>query len=303
MGQIEDLRLLISVIDEGSIARASEAMGIAKSAVSRRLGQLEERYDMRLIDRQPGRWGVTKAGQELYQRSLAIVGDAAELDADFLQSSQSLSGPLRVSVPREFGMSFLRPTLYAFRDTYPEIEMTVDFDDRTVDLENENYDLAVRITSHPTDGVAAIKISETRHGLYASPDYLAKAGTPSIPLELSSHKLLHYGQERRPVWEFQLDGKVAKIAFKPEINSNSGAFLVDAALTGRGIINMLDFIVDPSVQKGELVEIFSHAEFKAYGIYIVHSRSRRINKRMRALIASLQARCNEISPKGTKSCT
>jgi len=296
MGQIEDLRLFLSVVDEGSIARASEAMGIAKSAVSRRLGQLEARYDMRLIDRQPGHWDVTKAGQELYQRSLAIVGDASELDADFLQSSQSLSGPLRISVPREFGMSFLRPTLYAFRDAYPEIEMTVDFDDRAVDLENENYDLAVRITSQRLDSLAGTRIGETHHGLYASPDYLAKAGTPFLPADLSSHKLLHYGQERRPVWEFQTGGKTAKIAFKPEMNSNSGAFLVDAALTGRGIINMLDFIVAGPVESGALVQVFPSAEFKTFGIYIVYSRTRRINKRMRALITRLEARCAAFTP-------
>ena len=92
MGQIEDLRLFVSVVDEGSIARAADALGIAKSAVSRRLQQLEDRYEIKLVDRQPRNWEVTKAGQELYQRAVAMVADADDLDSDYLHASRSLSG-------------------------------------------------------------------------------------------------------------------------------------------------------------------------------------------------------------------
>ncbi|MCH2077413.1 MAG: LysR family transcriptional regulator [Rhodobacteraceae bacterium] len=88
IGHIEDLRLFVSVVDEGSITRAADALGIAKSAVSRRLQQLEDRYDIKLVDRQPRNWEVTKAGQELYQRALAMVADADDFDFDFMHTSR-----------------------------------------------------------------------------------------------------------------------------------------------------------------------------------------------------------------------
>ena len=291
MGQIEDLKLFVTVADEGSIARAAEALGIAKSAVSRRLSQLERRYDVRLIDRQPGTWGITQAGQELYQRAVPMLADASDLDADFMHTSRSLNGPLRVSVPREFGMSFLRPTLYEFIEDHPEIDVTVDFEDRTVDLESENYDLAIRITSGALDGLNTVRLASTRHGLYASPGYVERAGTPEDPTDLKAHKLLHYGADRRTVWEFGFNGRRAKVEFKPYLGSNAGAFLLDAALNDMGIIKLPDFVVARAVGAKTLVPILPGAEFPEYGVFLVSSSKRRVNKRMRAFMTALEDYC------------
>lgn len=291
MGQIEDLKLFVNVVDEGSIARAAEALGIAKSAVSRRLSQLEDRYDVRLIDRQPGTWDITQAGQELYQRAVPMVADASDLDADFMHTSRSLNGPLRVSVPREFGMSFLRPTLYEFIEDHPEIAVTVDFEDRTVDLESENYDLAMRITSGSLDGMNTMRLASTRHGLYASPGYIERAGTPEDPADLKAHKLLHYGADRRTVWEFGFNGRKAKVEFKPYLGSNAGAFLLDAALNDMGIIRLPDFVVAKAVGAKTLVPILPAAGFQEYGVFLVSSSKRRVNKRMRAFMTALEDYC------------
>ena len=119
MGQIEDLRLFLRTVDSGGIARAAAEMGIAKSAVSRRLAQLEERYSVRLIDRQPRVWKVTTAGQELYQRAVSMVADADDLDADFLHVGYAPKGPLSISVAREFGLTFLKTTLFQFAKDHP----------------------------------------------------------------------------------------------------------------------------------------------------------------------------------------
>lgn len=296
MGQVEDLKLFVTVADEGSIARAAEVLGVAKSAVSRRLSQLEDRYDVRLIDRKPGTWEITQAGQELYQRAAPMVADASDLDADFMHISRSLNGPLRVSVPREFGMSFLRPTLYDFVRDYPEIDLTVDFDDRTVDLESENYDLAIRITSGGLDGLNAQRLASTRHGLYASPGYLGRAGIPEIPADLKGHTLLNYGAGRRAVWEFEFKGRKSKVEFKPGLGSNAGAFLVDAALDDLGIIRMPDFVVAEALSANALVQLLPDAVFQEYGVFLVSSSKRRINKRMRVFMTSLEARCAVLCP-------
>ncbi|WP_282181235.1 LysR family transcriptional regulator [Aliiroseovarius marinus] len=296
MGQFEDLKLFITIIDEGSIARAAKALGIAKSAVSRRLSQLEDRYDIRLIDRHPGTWEVTQAGQELYQRAVPMIAEASDLEADFIHTSQSLNGPLRVSLPREFGMSFLRPALYDFIQDHPEIDLTVDFEDRTVDLENENYDLAIRITSEVLGGLNMMRLGSTRHGLYASPSYLKAAGSLNTPADLKAHRLLHYGADRRAVWEFGFRGQKAKVEFKPDLGSNAGAFLLDAAVNDFGIIRLPDFVVADAVRENALTQLLPEAEFQEYGVFLVTSSKRRINKRMRAFISSLEARCADLCP-------
>jgi DNA-binding transcriptional LysR family regulator len=291
MGQFEDLRMYVTVVESGGIARAADVLGVAKSAVSRRLGQLEDRYDMRLIDRQPRNWEVTTAGQELYQRASVMVADADDLDEDFTQTSQSLTGPLSISIAREFGLSFLKPTLFAFMKGHPQIDLTVDFDDRTVDLENENYDLGVRISAGNLEGLECYPIGATRHGLFASPLYAENNGLPLEYADLKHHQLLHYGSARRARWEFLHDGKKQFIDFQPALNSNSGPFLLDAALHDKGIIRLPDFMVSEELKMGNLVPVLPECKFAVLNIQVVYRTNRRLNKRMRALLEALQQSC------------
>lgn len=291
MGQIEDLRLFVAVVDSGGIARAAEVLGIAKSAVSRRLSQLEERYEVRLIDRQPRNWEVTSAGHELFQRASRMVSDADDLDADFMHVSHSLKGPLSVTIAREFGLTFLRPTLMDFMKTHPEIDLTFDFDERTTDLDSENYDMAVRVTQGNLSGLTSHKIGVTRHGLFASASYAKKHGLPESLCELKAHPLLNYGAARRAKWEFVLGGKQRSIEFQPALNSNSAPFLVDAALNDFGITRLPVCFVAQEVREGALVPVMTDHEIAAYGIYIVYSANRRLNKRMRAFKEVLERDC------------
>ncbi len=291
MGQIEDLRLFVAVVDSGGIARAAQEMNIAKSAVSRRLAQLEDRYSVRLIDRQPRVWEVTSAGQELYQRASHMVAEVDELDSDFLQVGHTLTGPLSITIAREFGLAYLKPAMFKFAQDHPNIDLTIDFDDRTVDLDSENYDLALRVTATELHGLHCHRLGTTRHGLFASQGYAATKGLPQSIEDLSQHPLLHYGAERRATWNFEQDGKRRSVKFRPALRSNYGTFLLDAALNDDGIIRLPLFVVDSQVQLGNLVPVLPGLRHADYGIYVVHSSKRRLNKRMRAMIDALCEAC------------
>jgi DNA-binding transcriptional LysR family regulator len=291
MGQIEDLRLFVKTVDSGGIARAAEEMGIAKSAVSRRLAQLEDRYGVRLIDRQPRAWEVTTAGQELYQRAVSMVADADDLDGDFLHVGHTPKGPLSITVAREFGLTFLKSTLFQFVEDHPQIDLLIDFDDRTVDLEAENYDLAVRVTATELKGLNCHRIGTTRHGLFASQGYAKDKGLPQSLDQLSDHSLLHYGGARRATWEFEESGKKRSVSFRPALRSNYGSFLVDAALKDTGIIRLPLFVVEEQATAGRLVPVLEHLKHRDYGIYVVHSANRCLNKRMRMLMDALEQAC------------
>lgn len=297
MGQIEDLRLFVSVVDSGGVSRAAEALNIAKSAVSRRLGQLEDRYGVRLIDRQPHVWAVTVAGQELYQRAAVMVADADELDVDFQHEGQALKGPLRISIAQEFGLAFMKPVLFQFIKAYPEIDLTVDFEDRTVDLERENYDMAVRVTAGYPGNLIGVPLGVSRHALYASLDYIAREGAPNRLEDLSRHPLLHFGSARRARWEFREHGKPRIVDFHPVLNSNNGPFLLGAARAGLGIARLPDFIVGDAVRAGDLTTVLPQCEIAEWGIHLVYSANRRINKRMRVLMEALRERCSDLENK------
>ena len=292
MGQVEDLRLYAVVVDEGSVTRAATSLNIAKSAVSRRLALLEVRYEAKLIERGPGSWKVTETGEELYRRAIRAVAEVDEIDADFLSASAKLSGPLSVSVPREFGLSYLKEALMSFKTKYPEIILAVDFDDRVVDLDRENYDFAIRITDAQEHSASANRIGTMEHVLCANPSYLDNYSTPANLDDLRNHHLLHFGTARRGSWSFISDkGKTTPFEFSPYLNSNSGLFLLDATLNGLGISRLPDFIVKQAVDGKKLLQILPELKQPSWGVYLLHSNHQQMNRRMRVFFKQMRNAC------------
>lgn len=293
MGQMEDLRLFTVIVENHSISKAADRLNIAKSAVSRRLHLLEDRYSAKLIDRAPGRWNVTETGRELYQRALRAVHDFEEIETDFSSTHAAISGPLSVSLPREFGISFLKEALMGFIEKYPEIQLTVDFDDQLVDLERDNYDFAIRITPQLNQALVAEKIGIMRHHICASAAYLAKWGKPNNLQALQEHQLLHFGAAKRGRWPLisTATHKTYPIEFTPALNSNSGDFLLHVALQGQGIANLPDFILKDNLQTGALVPILPAFSMPEFFIYLIRSDKRRMNRRMRLFAQEMTLAC------------
>ena len=289
MGQMEDLKLYVQVVEQGSISKAASILRIAKSAVSRRISILEERYSSVLIDRTPGKWEITKVGLDLYQRSRALVAEFEEVNEDFTSLHAQISGPLNISIPRDFGLNYLRQKLFEFQEKYPNIKLSIDFDDRFVDLETENYDFAIRITAQADTKYISKRIGAIRRYLCASPEYLSLNGTPQNLEDLQAHSLLHYGNTKRGNWTFQTsDRKEKSIKFSPTISSNSGQFLGEAALNNIGISMLPDFIADKYIDTGQLKTILPQYSLSPYEIYLTHLGSRRLNRRMRAFSSALE---------------
>jgi len=294
VGQIEDLRMFALVVENRSISKAALRLNIAKSAVSRRLTLLEERFGARLVDRAPGVWAVTPVGRELYQRAVRLVGDMDEINSDFVEISGTIAGPLSVSVPQDFGIAFLNASLLAFKKNYPEIQLTVDFDDRAVDLTRENYDFAIRVTPKIEPGLVAQKIGSSAHYLCASPQYLAAQGHPETPDDLPQHRLLHFGNARRASWRFvDAGGTVHEVDFQPTLNSNNGGFLLKAAESGLGIAHLPDFIAAGGLANGRLLRVLPEVSVGAWGIFLVHAEDRRLNRRMRLFTDQMKQACTE----------
>ncbi|MEE9319535.1 MAG: LysR family transcriptional regulator [Granulosicoccus sp.] len=292
MGQIEDLRLYAMVVDEGSVTRAAITLNIAKSAVSRRLALLEDRYEAKLIERGPGSWKVTETGNELYRRAMRAVAEVDEIDADFLSASANLSGPLSVSVPRDFGLGYLNEALMSFKIKYPEIMLAVDFDDRVVDIERENYDFAIRITGAEEINTSANRIGTMEHVLCASPNYLNFNSTPARLDDLRNHHLLHFGTARRGTWNFISDkGKTTPHEFSPYLNSNSGLFLLDATVKGLGISRLPDFIVKQAIDGKKLIQVLPELKQPNWGVYLLHSDHQQMNRRMRVFFEEMKNVC------------
>lgn len=293
MGQIEDLRIFVQIVENGSISRTAEKLNIAKSALSRRLSLLEGKYGETLVHRTPGQWEVTDVGKELYQRALGVVGDVDAIEGDFTQAPHAVEGPLSISIAHEFGLSFLSPVLMRFKDQHPDIQLNVTFDNRPIDLAQNNFDFAIRVSPQTLTGGNAKLIGQSRHGIYASQQYLEAHGRPETTKDLKGHKLLNYGTAKRAEWVFaEADGRSTKLTFKPALGSNSGVFLAEATRNGMGIARLPEFVCNPLVQAGQIVPLLENLRPSALNIYLIHAESRRYNRRMRLFSEAMQRACH-----------
>lgn len=294
MGQLEDISIFIRVVDAGGISRAAEQLGIAKSAVSRRLVDLETRLGVRLLNRTTRTWSLTDTGRDFYERSIKIVDDISELNSLAKDSNSRLEGTINLAAPLSFGLSHLTPAIDDFLNLHPELSININFSDSQINLIEEGLDLAVRIADLKDSSLIARKLSPIKTQLCASPDYLRKYSTPKSIDDLKHHQLLHYNLSSASSWKLtDKQGEQHLINVKAKIMANNGDFLKDMAVAGHGIIMMPTFISWKAIANAELVPILSDYLTPQLNAYAVYPQTRYLSQRTRLLIDFLVERFGE----------
>ena len=185
--------------------------------------------------------------------------------------------------------------LERFQSKYPNIHLTVNFLDRSVDLVHENYDFALRIAPEMDESLKGEQLAELTHSLVASPRYLAGLSKPFRIETLTDQRILHYGSERRA--ELVLhhkSGVIETVRFSPAMNSNSGSFLLDACLNHQGITRLPHFMSETHLKTGALVEVLPSYSLQSSNLTIVYSSERRLTARMRLLLKELKEECEAV---------
>lgn len=285
MGQLEDMNMFIRVVDAGGISRAADQLNLAKSAVSRRLVNLEMRLGLRLLNRTTRTSNMTEAGRSYYERAIKIVNDVTELNTLSKDSNTELKGTINLAAPLSFGLCHLSAAIDSFSKQNPELIINIDFSDRQVDLIEEGLDLAFRIATLKDSNLIARKMSPIRHVLCASPNYLKKQGAPKTPSDLKFHQLLHYNLSGSSTWKLtDKQGKKHIINISAHMVANNGDFLKDMAVAGHGIVMTPTFISWREIAMGNLVSVLSEYDLPQLNAYAVYPQTRYLSQRTRALI-------------------
>ena len=291
MGLLEDMGVFIRVVEAGGISRAADQLGLAKSAVSRRLADLETRLGVRLLNRTTRASSLTDAGKIYYERASKIVDDVAELNALTTQSITSLEGKINIAAPLSFGLAHLSPAINAFVKQHPNLAINLDFSDRQIDLIEEGFDLAVRIADLRDSSLIARKIAPIRIILCASPAYLEQTGVPKSAEDLRHHRLLQYNISDSSTWKLiDQKGKEYSVNVSPKISANNGDFLKDMAVAGHGILVTPTFISWKALATGDLIPVLSDYTLRQLNAYAVYPQARYLSHRARLLIDFLLER-------------
>lgn len=285
MGQLEDMAMFIRIVDAGGIGKASEQLNLAKSAVSRRLVELEKRLGTRLLNRTTRKTSLTAAGKTYYEQTLKIMDEVAALNAQTSDGETSLNGTLRMTVPLSFGLLHLNAVIDAFAKQHPNLNIQIEFADRQIDLVEEGYELAIRIANLKDSNLQAKRITPIRHVLCAGPGYLKKHGTPKTLTDITEHSFLHYGlSSQGSLKATEPSGKQHQVQLKPKIQTNNGDFLRDMAINDHGITMIPTFIAFQAIAKGDLVPVLTQIQLPMLYAYAVYPQTRFLSQRCRLLI-------------------
>jgi DNA-binding transcriptional LysR family regulator len=295
MDRFSDLETFVAVVEAGGFSPAAERLGVAKSAVSRRVSALEQRLGARLLNRTTRRISLTDAGRALHARARTILADLDEAEQSVAAAHRELRGRLKIAAPLSFGLLHLQPAIDDFLTRHPAVQIELDLNDREVDLIEEGVDMAVRIGELADSSLVARRLAPIRRVAVASPAYLASRGTPRHPNDLAAHQGLRYTNiRRRDAWTF-LDprGRAVRPEVPERLRANNGEALAAAAADGLGIAILPTFTVHRAVERGELVVILRDWRLTAPGLHLVYPPGRFMSRRVRAFSESLAERFGE----------
>lgn len=285
MLDLQQLSSFLAVVRAGSFVAAADAMGLSKAAVSRHVAELESHLGVRLLHRTTRRLSLTDDGQRFHARAVELAAALEELEAETASSGGEATGQLRINAPLTFGNLHLAPLWPRFTAAHPKVSLDITLNDRVVDLVEEGYDVAVRITNRLDPQLVSRKLASTRIVLCASPGYLAAHGAPIHPRELAAHEVLAYSYwAGGDDWSFKGPDGDATVRVNPRIHTNSGDTCRLAALQDQGIILQPDFLVGDDLRRGDLVELMPAFRSIELGVHAIYASRKHLPMKTRRLV-------------------
>lgn len=294
MQPLEEFYYFAKVVEHGGYAKASRALGIPKSRLSRHVAALESRLNVRLLQRSTRKFVVTEVGQDVHRHAVAMLAeaDAAVEVVEFARAEPR--GVIRVSCPVALAQTWFNAILPDFLLKYPAVRLLLHVSNRRVDVLNEGFDVALRVRTHPSgeDGLVMRSFGEVCEQLVASPEYLNRVGRPTEPLQLSERDTLAYDPEsERQTWELRGPEEAAvEVEHSPRMVSHDFVLLRAAALAGLGIARLPESVVREDLVSGKLERVLPQWNTPQGTVHLVFPSRRGLLPAVRAFIDFLGER-------------
>lgn len=283
MIRIEGIAAFVATVEHGSISGAARQLRLSKSVVSERLAELERSLGSALLHRTTRKLSLTEDGTAFLPRAQRITRDVTEAAADIAERRGTLAGPLRIAAPVTFGHMHLGPALYPFLKSHPEIRLTLDLDDRRIDVASSGHDAIIRQGVIDDTRLVVWKLAKSRRLLVSSAAYLAEHGTPTSIQDLRDHRGIFYTNRGASDWHFRTEDGPVTIQARQALGVNNGDMIRDAVAAGLGIAMLPAFIAGPAIRTGKLVAIPLAIAPDQEWIYMAHSQGRDPSAKLRAL--------------------
>lgn len=290
MDRLLAMETFVRVAEAGSFAAVAERLNLARSVVTRQIAALEAHLGVKLLTRSTRSLHLTPEGAAYLEKCRDILGLVAAAEGDLAGERQAPRGVIRMSLPMSLGLRRLMPLLADFAGLYPEVEVMLEFSDRRVNLVEEGFDLALRVSTRLDPGSVARRLGTSRMAVVAAPAYLERHGHPARPEALLEHQCLGYTLAPQSSWTFLIDGVWRSVPVRGRFQANNGDALLEAAERGLGITCQPTFITAEAVRAGRLLQLLPDFPLPELDIHALFPGHRYLPHRVRVLADYLAER-------------
>ncbi|WP_457301564.1 LysR family transcriptional regulator [Phyllobacterium sp. P5_D12] len=286
MDTLTRMRAFIDVVEAEGFSAAARKIGRSKALLSKYVRELEDELGALLLNRTTRQFSLTEAGHTYYQRASEILREVESLQETVRESSSDIKGRIKISASRSFADADIGQCLIDFCAEQPDIILDVRLDDRFVDLVEEGFDLAIRITRMQDSSLIAKRLAPFRVIACGTRELIERVGKPERPEQLSSLPcIVDTNNRSRNTWQFQKEnGPSISVQLSGPMEINSPLATRRAALAGLGFALLPDFIAQPDIESGRLVAVLEEFVMHDAGIYAVYPHRRYLPAKVRVLV-------------------
>jgi DNA-binding transcriptional LysR family regulator len=291
----------VKTVELGSMAAAARRLDCSRAQVSKQLAELEQAFGVRLVERTTRKLNLTPAGEVFYQQALRVLAGLKEAELAVQNVVETPSGILRISASVAFGRLHVAPLLPRFAAEYPQVHCELVLTDRRIDLIDEKFDLALRLTDAPPENSVARKLAVIERVICASPDYVARRGAPRVPEDLTHHDCFAYsGARTESDWNLAPpSGGIVTIPVRGKFQISNLDGILEAVLSGHGVAILPTYLCGVHLARGELVAMLTdHEAVTTFGrhVYAAYPASRVQLPKLRVFLAALEAHFGPVPP-------
>jgi DNA-binding transcriptional LysR family regulator len=285
MDRLEGMSMVLAVAEAGSLSAAARRQKVPLATVSRKVSELEAHLRTKLFNRSSRALVPTDAGRSYIAAAKRILADVAEAERAASGEYTTPRGELNISAPVVLGRLHLQPVLAEFLAAFPEVDVQLGLRDQTVNLLEEQVDVALRIGALADSSLIAVRVGEIRRVMCASPAYLKSRGTPKSPDDLSTHDCISYPPIQSPnIWRFQRDQTEYAVPVRSRLVVSNTESAYDAACDGIGIAVVFSYHVADAIGSGQLTPLLGDFQPAPQPVNFVYSPNRFMPVKLRAFL-------------------
>jgi len=280
------MQAFVDIVDQQGFSAAARKVGRSKALMSKYVRELEDELGILLLNRTTRQFSLTEAGEVFHKSALEILQKVGDLQDTVREAGKGHKGRLRISAPRSLTDLEIGLPIVEFATAYPDITIDINLDDAMVDMVEEGYDVAIRISRLTDSALIAKKLSDFRMVLCATPQFIKDHGEPKTPQDLGDFIcIVDTNLMRRANWCFlDDDGQEFSVAVRGNIEVNSPEVARRAALAGLGITLVPEFSIEQELESGALVSMLEDRIPSGGGIYAVYPHRRHVPGKVRVFV-------------------